>query len=57
MDFRDPRQKEHALISLLEVKTQKLGDNVLVFDYCLINTTTASCHQHTKCRGIAYLVK
>lgn len=57
VDFRDPIQTKYALISLLKVKTQKLGGNALVFDSCLVNSTSASCHQHTKCRGIAYLVK
>jgi hypothetical protein len=57
VDFRDRKQTKHALISSLEVKTQKLGGNALVFDSCLVSSTTASCHQHTKCRGIAYLVK
>jgi hypothetical protein len=55
-DIRDRKPSNDALISSLKIKAQKLGGNALVFDSCLINNSTASCHSYTECRGIAYLV-
>ncbi len=57
VDLRDNKPNQHALISSLEVKAQLIGGNALVFDSCFVNTTTASCHNYTKCQGMAYLVK
>ncbi|WP_371379311.1 Rcs stress response system protein RcsF [Thalassotalea aquiviva] len=56
-DFRDREPSKSSLISSLKIKAQKLGGNALVFDSCIVNNSTASCHSHTKCRGMAYLVE
>ncbi len=56
IDFRDHKPSKDALISELEVKTQKLGGNALVFDSSLVNRSTASCHTQIQCKGMAYLV-
>ena len=56
VDFRDINPSREALISELEVKTQKLGGNALVFDSCLVHKSTASCHTYTQCKGMAYLI-
>lgn len=56
IDIRELKPSQDALISELEVKAQKLGGNALVFDSCIVNRTTASCHTQTRCQGIAYLV-
>jgi hypothetical protein len=40
LDSRDHKIDKNSLISSLEVKTQKLGGNALVFDSCLVNTNT-----------------
>jgi len=55
IDIRDRKPSTEAFISQLEVKTQKLGGNALVFDSC-IQSGTASCHKHIQCRGMAYLI-
>ena len=55
IDYRDLKPSTDTFISELKVKTQKLGGNALVFDSC-INSKTASCHLHTQCRGMAYLI-
>ena len=55
VDYRDLRPSTEAFISGLEVKTQKLGGNALVFDSC-IKSNTVSCHAHIQCRGMAYLI-
>jgi hypothetical protein len=54
LDFRDHKIDQNTLISSLEIKTQKLGGNALVFDSCLVNSNMASCHIYTKCKGMAY---
>lgn len=56
IDRRELKPSNEALISELKVKTQKLGGNALVFDSCLVNRSTASCHTQTKCKGMAYLI-
>jgi hypothetical protein len=56
VDFRDRKASKNSLISSLKIKAQKLGGNALVFDACIVNSHSASCLTHTKCRGIAYLV-
>lgn len=56
IDLRDTKPNNEALISALEVKTQRLGGNALVFDACLVNRSTANCHSYIQCRGMAYLV-
>lgn len=56
IDYRELKPSKEAFISELEVKTQKLGGNALVFDSCLVNRSTASCHTYTQCKGMAYLV-
>ena len=56
VDFRDLKPNTDALISELEIKTQKMGGNALVFDSCLVNKSTASCNTYTLCRGMAYLI-
>lgn len=55
IDFRDRKPSTNAFIDELEVKTQKLGGNALVFDSC-IQSGTASCHSHIQCRGMAYII-
>jgi hypothetical protein len=55
-DIRDYKPSKEALIADLKVKTQKLGGNALVFDSCLVNRTTASCHTKIVCNGMAYLI-
>lgn len=55
-DMRDYKPSKKALISELEVKTQKLGANALVFDSCLVNRTTGSCHTQIHCNGMAYQI-
>jgi hypothetical protein len=55
-DRRDHKPSKEALIADLKVKTQKLGGNALVFDSCLVNRTTASCHTKIDCNGMAYLI-
>jgi len=55
-DQRELQPSKKTLISELEVKAQKLGGNALVLDSCLVNRSTASCHTHTQCKGMAYLV-
>jgi hypothetical protein len=54
LDFRDHNIEQNTLMSSLEIKTQKLGGNALVFDLCLVNSNMASCHIYTKCKGMAY---
>jgi len=56
LDFRDHKLDKNTLISSLEIKTQKLGGNALVFDSCLVNNNMASCHRYTRCNGMAYLI-
>ena len=56
IDFRDNKPSKKALIAELEVKTQKLGGNALVFDSCLVNKSTGSCHTYTQCHGMAYII-
>jgi len=56
IDYRDYIPTKKALISELEVKTQKLGGNALVFDSCLVSRNTGSCYSEIKCKGMAYLV-
>ena len=55
-NLSDDKPDKDYLISALEVKTQKLGGNALVFDSCLVNSGMASCQTYTKCRGSAYLI-
>ncbi|MCW8865460.1 MAG: Rcs stress response system protein RcsF [Colwellia sp.] len=55
-DIQDYKPSKEALISELEVKTQKLGGNALVFDSCLVNRTTGSCHTQIHCNGMAYQI-
>lgn len=55
-DIRDYKPSKNTLISDLKVKTQKLGGNALVFDSCLVNRSTGSCHTHIQCNGMAYLI-
>lgn len=56
VEFRDLKPSTEVLISELEIKTQKLGGNALVFDSCLVNRSTASCHTFVQCSGMAYLI-
>lgn len=56
VDFKDRKPSTAALINELEVKTQRLGGNALVFDSCLVDKSTASCNTYTLCRGMAYLI-
>jgi hypothetical protein len=56
LDFRDHKLDQNALISSLEIKTQKLGGNALVFDSCLVSSNMASCHIYTKYMGMAYSI-
>jgi len=56
IDFKDYKPSKEALISELEVETQKLGGNALVFDSCLVNRSTGSCHTQFQCNGMAYFV-
>jgi hypothetical protein len=56
VDIKDYKPSKSALVSELEVKTQKLGGNALVFDSCLVNRTTARCNTQIQCNGMAYLV-
>lgn len=56
LNHNDHKLDQRSLISSLEVKTQKLGGNALVFDSCLVNNNMASCHRYTKCNGMAYLI-
>ena len=53
---RDYDVKTDYLISVLKVKTQKLGGNGLVYDSCEVREPGALCYTHTKCRGMAYVV-
>jgi len=55
IDFRDRKPSTNAFIDELEVKTQKLGGNALVFDSC-VQSRTASCNTHIQCRGMAYII-
>lgn len=55
VDFRDLKPSTKALISELEVETQKLGGNALVYDSC-IKSRTATCQSYTQCRGMAYII-
>ena len=55
-NIRDYKPSKEALISELEVKTQRLGGNALVFDSCLVNRTTGSCNTQIHCNGMAYLI-
>jgi hypothetical protein len=57
LKFNDRKPSTNKLVSSLKVKTQKLGGNALVFDACVVNNSTASCHSRTRCRGMAYLIK
>jgi hypothetical protein len=55
-DFKDAKPNKRYLISLLKVKTQRLGGNGVVFDSCALRTVSAVCHTHMKCQGIAYQI-
>ena len=54
LNIGDRKLDNNSLISSLEVKTQKLGGNALVFESCVVNSNMASCHRYTKCKGMAY---
>lgn len=57
VDIRDYQPSKAALIDELEVKTQQLGGNALVFDSCFVNQNTGSCYRQMQCNGMAYLVR
>ncbi|SEL03842.1 hypothetical protein SAMN05216262_10531 [Colwellia chukchiensis] len=51
---RDHSISKASLVSLLKVKTQKLGGNALVLDSCSLSSTMTNCHRYTQCQGHGY---